>query len=262
MKTPIVAPTVRMLCTVAVAVTALAACSHPTAQPLKPKKTTREPITIRKGEDRSILTFNKSVNWQQTKKDTQCSLIPHETAEKMYTKNYEIDVYTAQDERSTRLSCTVTSSKPREDMSLLRLTTLKSPVPVNYKLLAHPLYRPDKKRSEWLQEVTDNHPGVGLMTTHWKAWWTCGNAEIEVTTYDLSTAQDYSNPKRSLWWDNQQLFRGAITALCGTIDEPSKHVTDWPHIVWDRYDAMGGTSPEKYGIPRPTEPANAPYPGQ
>lgn len=198
----------------------------------------------------------------ETTTSETCPFLPAAVADKMFTKNHRMDAQVLSDSRNQKIECI--AMHPKRGAGLIakfEFTKSVRPVPVHFRSEPQPIKRPDKNPPADILKLTKRYPGVVFTKADWAVWWSCGAVEIKYFKYSDAPKPEGQGQPRSLWHDGVHVVESAIASLCGTIDKPSKHVTDWPHIVRDRYDAFGGTSPEKYGIPRPNETADTPYPG-
>lgn len=215
-----------------------------------------------RGLDTSQLSFGKLTEVPKTQAGQPCSWIPAATAGEMYTSDHRVLGKVWRDADVATLRCTWEQTLPSVDaLAEFTVKEHQRPKPLNYMVEAHYVYAFDESPEAPFVDFSRKYPGAGFVRSPKEAWWTCGNIEVRYHNYDYDPDREQGNLKRSLWLDNMQAFEAAIKSLCGTLDSPSEHVRQWPQIVWDRFDAFGGASPEEYGVTRPPTDSRATYPG-
>lgn len=97
-------------------------------------------------------------------------------------------------------------------------------------------------------DLPQKYPGYGFATENKTINWQCG-------PYHLWIRAEFTKrmPERVLMEDLTQLVAFHAEDLCGTITTPSPEVMNDPYAMWATYDAFGGTSPQRYGLPRPAD---------
>lgn len=252
-------PLLTALCITTAILMTTAGCSHEDSGQ-GPSAGQRHP---RKATDTTDLKFNPIVMPTEPVKDETCPLFPEATVLAVYGPNHRIDHFSTKTEERQELSCGFSTKRDSGVHSPLgRLTAISA---TNPRLLITKRERtglnvPVKPTNELFKTFSNTYPGVGFEDRRGTFWWTCGNLELTVVESYSRDDPHRQQTQRDLERDHLLAMQAAIRSLCGTFQKPSTHVTNWPHIVWDRYDAYGGTEPTAYGINRPTDAALPPFP--
>lgn len=219
-------------------------------------------FSIPEGTDTSQLRFNILSDLRIEEGAERCPLIPQETADTMFSPNHRVLVSFSSNQTEDLSSCLVQKTPEGVPFLLhLEIKKIKHPLRLAFREKETQMGLPDDNPPEVFRSFAGRFPGSGLVGSLHSAWWSCGAMWVALGPGPGRLRPDFPAKGRSHWVDSLQAMGAAIESVCGTVDKPKKDVTDWPHIVWDRYDAVGGTNPESYGVERPAPDPDETYPG-
>lgn len=225
-----------MLASFLIATLCLSACSNDqnvpdTASPTNPDSI-RRPLP---GSIRQAISLGDALDHRPT-----CPAFTPEESDELFRADAKVFHQGVGAEPARVIKCIVgmPNSEPdswlKVDVFRIPYATDKTPQPNS----------PDPETTVRLFE--DQYPGFGYRNKGFFLW-ACGPFRLSIELNSHSPFLPEIDPTTAL----QKVMESRVQELCGSLAKPAPELTSSPELSWTLFDAHGGTSPDKFGIPRP-----------